>query len=195
MLFSRKSLFVLTLLGTSILSGCQSQSNTITFTTPVPTPMFNMQNQTAMVSIVTQDLRPSAEVAQYTLAGNVQRLTAVPDVNLLFQQAMQQNLHSKGFNIVQGAGNANVVMNIRQFFATVEQGNLRHKVTANIALEVQVQGAKGLFTKNFGTSRSYEGAFGADQENISKVLNQAYTEIIQSLYNDNELAQAIHQYK
>lgn len=195
MKFSKKSLLALTILGSAVLAGCQSQSNTVTFVTPAPTSAFNTQNQTAMVNVFTQDLRPSAEVASYTVAGNVQRLTAVPDVSVLLQQAMQQNLNSKGFTVVQGAGNANVVVNVRKFFANVEQGNLRYKVTANINVEVQVQGARGNFTKNFSTARSYEGAFNADNQNISKVLNQAYTEIIQSLYNDNEIGQAIHQYK
>lgn len=195
MKFSKKSLFVLTLFGSAVLTGCQSQSNTITFVTPAPSANFNTQNQTAMVNVMTQDLRPSAEVSRYVTAGNTQHLTAVPEVSLLLQQAMQQNLNSKGFTVVQGAGNANVIVNIRRFFADVEQGNLRYKVTANIGLEVQVQGARGNFTKNFNTSRSYEGAFAADNDKIRNVLNQAYTEIIQSIYNDNELSQAIHQYK
>lgn len=195
MKFSKKSLFVLTLFGSAVLTGCQSQSNTITFVTPAASANFNIQNQTIMVNVMTQDLRPSAEVSRYVVAGNTQNLTAVPEVSLLLQQAMQQNLNSKGFTVVQGAGNANVMVNIRRFFADVEQGNLRYKVTANIGLEVQVQGARGNFTKNFNTSRSYEGAFAADNDKIRNVLNQAYTEIIQSIYNDNELSQAIHQYK
>lgn len=195
MKLAKKSLVIATLLGTALLAGCQSASNTITFTTPAPTASFNTMNQTAMVNVSTQDLRPSAEVASYTSSGNIQRLNAVPEVSLLLQQAMQQNLNSKGFTLVQGAGNANVMVNVRKFFADVEQGNLRYKVTANIALEIHVQGARGNFTKNFATSRAYEGAFAADNDKISQVLNQAYAEIIRSIYNDNEISQAIHQYK
>lgn len=195
MKLSKKSLLILTTLSAAVLTGCQNQSNTVTLTTPAPTSSFNTQNQTAVVNVMTQDLRQSAEVASYTSGGNVQRLTAVPDVRSLFQQAMQQNLNSKGFTVVQGAGNANLITNVRKFYADVEQGNLRHKINANINIEVQVQGAKGNFTKNFNTSRSYEGAFGADNSNIRNVLNQAYTDIIQSIYNDNEVGQAIHQYK
>lgn len=191
----KKSLIAFTVLSAAVLSGCQSQSNTVTFTTPAPTSSFNTQNQMAMVNVITQDLRPSAEVASYVTAGNTQRLTALPEVSLLFQQAMQQNLNSKGFSVVQGAANANVLVNVRQFFASVEQGNLRYKVGANIGLEVQVQGSRGQFTKNFNTSRAYEGAFAADNDKIREVLNQAYSEVIQSLYNDNEIGQAIHQYK
>lgn len=195
MKLSKKSLLALTLLGSAVLAGCQNQSNTITFTTPAPTSSFNTNNQTAVVNVMTQDLRQSAEVAAYTSGGNIQRLTAVPEVRQMFQQAMQQSLNSKGFTVTQGAGNANVTVNVRKFFADVEQGNLRHKITANINLEVLVQGNRGNFTKNFNTSRSYEGAFGADNSNIRNVLNQAYTDIIQSIYNDNEVGQAIHQYK
>lgn len=190
-----KVVLIATVLVSAVLAGCQSQSNTLTFTTPSPTAMFNTNNQTALVNVITQDQRASAEVASYTDGGNVTRLTAVPDVAQLFQQAMQQNLNSKGFSVVQGAGNANVVVNVRKFFANVEQGNLRYKINANINIEVVVQGAKGNFTKNFNTSRSYEGAFGADNQNIQKVLSQAYNDVIQAIYNDNEIGNAIHQYK
>lgn len=192
---NRKIVLAAALLGSALLAGCQSQSNTLTFTTPAPTAMFNTNNQTALVNVQTRDLRTSAEVASYTSAGNVHRLNAVPDVAQMFQQAMQQNLNSKGFTVVQGAGNANVTVNVKKFFADVEQGNLRYKVSANVNVEVAVQGARGNFSKNFATARSYEGAFGADNKEIQKVLGEAYTDAIQSIYNDNEISNAIHQFK
>lgn len=195
MTLSKRSLFALTVLSSAILAGCQSQSNQISFSTPAPTATFNTQNQTAMVNVMTQDLRPSAEVSSYTAAGQVQRLTAVPEVRQMFQQAMQQNLNSKGFTIVEGAGNANVLVNVRKFYADVQEGNLRYKVDANISIEVQVQGSRGKFNKNFNANRAYEGAFGADNQKIRNVLGQAYTDVIQSIYNDNEISNAIHQYK
>lgn len=190
-----KATLVALTLASALLAGCQSQSNTLTFSTPSPTAVFNTQNQAAIVNVTSQDQRPSAEIARYTSGGNVTRLNAVPNVTQLFQQAMQQNLNSKGFKVVEGASNANVTVNIKQFFADVDQGNLRHKITANIKLEIAVQAIKGNFTKNFGTSRSYEGAFGADNNNIQKVLEEAYQDAIQSIYNDNEIGQAIHQFK
>lgn len=193
--FSTKALTLTALLASALLAGCQTQSNTLTFHTPSPTATFNTVNQTALVNISTQDLRSSAEVASYTSSGQIRRLNAVPNVAQLFQQAMQQNLNSKGFSLVQGAGNANVIVNIKKFFADVEQGNLRYKVNANIQLEVVVQGAKGTFSKNFGTQRSYEGAFNASNDEIQKVLNEAYVDAIQTLYNDNEIGNAIHQFK
>lgn len=195
MKLNKKVILAVTTLTAALLAGCQSQSNTLTFTTPAPTATFNTNNQTALVNVSTQDLRTSAEVASYTSAGNVNRLTAVPSVTQLFQQAMQQNLNSKGFTVVNGAGNANVIVNIRKFFADVEQGNLRYKVTANVNVEVVVQGARGNFAKNFNTSRGYEGAFGADNNEIHKVLGQAYNDAIYAIYNDNEVGNAIHQFK
>lgn len=190
-----KMLLITALLGSALLAGCQTQSNTLTFSTPSPTAMFNTQNQTALVNVATQDLRTSKEVASYTSAGNVNRLNAVPDVTQMFQQVMQQNLNSKGFPIVQGAANANVLVNVKQFFATVEQGNLRYKVNANVNVDVVVQGVRGNFTKNFATSRTYEGAFGANNAEIQKVLGEAYSAAVMSIYNDNEIANAIHQFK
>lgn len=177
-------------------TGCQSTtSNTITFTTPAPTAMFNTQNQTAMVNVMTQDLRQSAEIANYTKGGDVVRLTALPEVGQLFQQVMQQNLNSKGFAVVQGAGNANVLLNVRKFFATVESGNLRHSVNAEVTVEVSVQGAKGNFSKTFNAARGQEGALSANNDDIQKVLALAYEDIVRAIYNDNEIGNAIHQYK
>lgn len=190
-----KTLSLTTLFASALLMGCQSQSNTLTFTTPSPTAMFNTNNQTALVNVATRDLRASAEVANYTHSGQVYRLNAVPDVSQLFQQAMQQNLNSKGFAVVQGAGNANVTVNVKTFFADVEQGNLRHKINAKVNVEVAVQGTRGNFSKHFSTARSTEGAFSADNSAIQKALGEAYHDAIQSIYNDNEIGNAIHHVK
>ncbi|MDO4697056.1 MAG: YajG family lipoprotein [Pasteurellaceae bacterium] len=190
-----KSLLLLGLLASTLVVGCQTASNTITFATPSPSAVFNTHNQTAMVNVMTQDLRPSKTVASYTQMGKLQPLTVVPEVAQLFQQVMQQNLNSKGFPVVQGAANANVVVNIKQFSADVEQGNLRYKVTANVNVEVVVQGARGTVSKNFTTSRAYEGAFGANHDEIQKVLGEAYSAAVLAIYHDNEISQAIHHVK
>lgn len=195
MRLSKKSLLLLSGLSVAVLSGCQNPSNTISFSTPSPTAMFNTNNQTALVNVMTVDQRQSAEVSSYTQNGQLFRLNASPEVTYLFQQAMQQNLNSKGFTIVQGAGNANVTVAIRQFYAHVEQGNLRYKISANVGVEVRVQGARGQFSKNFNTQRGYEGAFGANNNEIQKVLGQAYSDAVQAIYNDNEIGNAIHQFK
>ncbi|MDH2999005.1 hypothetical protein A1D22_03900 [Pasteurellaceae bacterium LFhippo2] len=195
MKLTKKAGLFATLVATAVLAGCQTQSNVLTFTPPAPNSSFNTNNQGTLVNVATQDLRNSAEVSSYTSGGNVTRLTASPEVSHLFQQAMQQNLNSKGFSVVNGAGNANVVVNVKRFYADVESGNLLHKVTANVNVDVVVQASKGNFTKNFNTSRSYEGAFGADNKKIHEMLTQAYTDAVQTIYNDNEIANAIHQYK
>jgi len=88
-----------------------------------------------------------------------------------------------------------VEVNVKRFFATVEQGNLRHKTNAEVNVDITVQGAKGNFNKSFNATRGYEGALGADNKDIQKILNQAYQDVINAIYNDNEVANAIHQYK
>lgn len=195
MLSLKKSFALSTLLATAVLAGCQSQSNTLNFNTPAPTATFNVQNQYAAVNVITQDQRPSAEVASYVNSGNIQRLNAVPSVSQLFQQIMQQNLNSKGFSLVSGVANANVVVNVKKFFAQVEQGNLRYKISADVGVEVIVQAPKGTYTKNFNANRGYEGAFSAKNDEIQKVLNQAYEDVVKAIYNDNEIGNAIHQYQ
>ena len=111
-------------------------------------------------------------------------------------QAIPQDLNAKGFQIVQSGANANVIVNVRKFYATVEQGNILYKVNAEVNVEVAVKGAKGHFNKNFNATRGYEGAaLTTDNDDIKSVLSQAYQDVVKSIYNDNEIANAIHQYK
>jgi Uncharacterized lipoprotein len=196
MQFNKKALLLAGLFTGALLTGCQSQSNVLNFSTPSPTATFNTQNQSASISVMTQDLRPSREVASYTKGGEITRLTAVPEVGAMFQQAVQQDLNAKGFQIVQSGANANVIVNVRKFYATVEQGNILYKVNAEVNVEVAVKGAKGHFNKNFNATRGYEGAaLTTDNDDIKSVLSQAYQDVVKSIYNDNEIANAIHQYK
>lgn len=112
MKLSKKPLVFTTTFAAALLAGCQSQSNILTFATPTPTAVFNTNNQTAAVNVMTQDLRTSREIASYIKNGELIRLTAVPEVAAMFQQAVQQDLNAKGFQIVQGAANANVTVKI-----------------------------------------------------------------------------------
>ena len=167
MQFNKKALLLAGLFTGALLTGCQSQSNVLNFSTPSPTTTFN-----------------------------ITRLTAVPEVGAMFQQAVQQDLNAKGFQIVQSGANANVIVNVRKFYATVEQGNILYKVNAEVNVEVAVKGAKGHFNKNFNATRGYEGAaLTTDNDDIKSVLSQAYQDVVKSIYNDNEIANAIHQYK
>lgn len=195
MKFSKK-IFAPLALGTLLLAGCQgTTSNTLTFATPAANVTFNAQNQNTMVNVVSQDLRASAEIASYTKNSNLVRLTASPEVAQMFQQVMQQNLNSKGFKVVQGAGNANVQVNVRKFFANVDSGNLMHSINAEVTLEVLVKGSRGHFNKTFNATRGQEGALGVSNDDIQKLLAMAYSDVVRAVYNDNEIGNAIHQYK
>lgn len=191
-------LSALALLSTALLTACQSQpSNTLTFTPSSPImQQFNAANQRAVLNVVTRDVRQAPEVASYVRNDKIFKLTAQPSVTQLFDQVIKQDLNAKGFHIAAtpAQSNTNLIVNITQFFADVEQGNLRYKITAKVQVNVQVQGAKGQFSKNIGSTRTQEGAFNADNANIQKVLGQALEETIQSLYKDQEIANAINRY-
>ena len=108
---------------------------------------------------------------------------------------MQQNLVSKGFRIGQANNsNAGVTVEIKDFTTNVEQGNLRYKLNSKIQLNVYVQGAKGHFNKDFHTTRSQSGAFNADNDEIQKVMGEAFKDIVNNIYQDQEIGQAINQY-
>ncbi|WP_370445379.1 YajG family lipoprotein [Avibacterium gallinarum] len=180
-----------------LLSACQSQpSNTITFTPPSPSVQFNAANQHAILNILTRDARQQPEVSSYVYDEKIFKLFAEPKPAQIFDQVIKQDLNGKGFRIAAtpAQSNTNVIVNINKFYADVEQGNLRYKITANVQINVQVQGAKGQFNKNIGSTRSQEGALRANNANIQKVLGQALNETVQSIYKDQEIANAINQY-
>lgn len=179
---------------TLFLAGCQAQSNTLTFTPPAPTASMNV-NQSAVVYVMTKDSRATQDVAAYTKSGELIKLNASPSVTQLFQQVMQQNLVSKGFRIGQANNsNAGVTVDIRDFTTQVNQGNLQYTLNTKIQVVVYVQGARGAYNKAFNATRSQSGAFGADNDEIQKVLGQTFNDIVNTIYQDQEISAAINQY-
>ena len=168
-----KALSAMTLAAATLfLAGCQAQSNTLTFTPQSPTASMNI-NQSAVVTVNTRDSRPQQ----------------------LFQQVMQQNLVSKGFRIGQANNaNAGVTVDVKEFNAKVEQGNLRYTLNSKIQAVVYVQGPRGQYNKTFNATRSQSGAFNASNDEIQKVLGETFKDIVNNIYQDQEVTNAINQY-
>ena len=140
-------------------------------------------------------LRSQPEISSYVRDGQLFKLSASPDVTALFQQIVQQDLNSKGFRVgTPSASNTNVIVNVKDFYAKVDQGNLRYKIDAKIQVEINVQGAKGNFSKNIGSTRTTEGAFNANNDEIQNVLTATFNEVVKAIYADQEISSAILQY-
>ncbi|HDR1021697.1 TPA: hypothetical protein QB352_000942 [Pasteurella multocida] len=175
-----------------LLTACQSQPSTLTFTPPPPTAAMNV-HQSAVVFVNVRDMRPQQEIASYTADGKLVKLTASPNVTQLFQQVQQQDLVSKGFRIGQAQNsNASVTVDINAFYANVEQGSLRYNLDSKVQVTVHVQGAKGQFSKNINANRTYSGAFSAKNPEIQKVLGETFNEVVNSIYRDQEVANSIN---
>lgn len=179
-----------------LLTACATQSNTLVFNPQAPTvtTSFNTNNQRAIVSVITKDGRMQPEVSSFVKDGQIQKLQAQPSVEQLFQQVMLQNLNAKGFRLATNGANTQVLVTVKDFFVKVSQGNLRYEINSKIQLEVYVQGAQGNFTKNLGATRSQQGAFNANNDEIKKVLDQNLSDVINAIYQDQEIANAINQY-
>ncbi|TNH04140.1 hypothetical protein FHQ26_06465 [Testudinibacter sp. TR-2022] len=185
--------YALLLGGAVLLTGCQTQSNNVlTFTPPAPTAQFNTANQRVVVNVVSQDQRNTATIASYTESGSMKHLTSSPEVSQLFQQVVQQGLNSKGFRIASGVNsNSNIVVRITDFNAQVTEGNLKYKIDSKVNMVVEVQGAKGTFSKSFGATNSQEGVFGVNNEGIQKIINKSFQDVVTKFYNDNEISNAL----
>lgn len=57
-----------------------------------------------------------------------------------------------------------------------------------------MQGARGNFTKNLGSTRTTEGAFNANNDEIRNVLDATFKDVVAAVYADQEVAYAIRQY-
>ncbi|WP_109078559.1 YajG family lipoprotein [Aggregatibacter kilianii] len=181
-------------LSSVLLTGCQSEPSTLTFTPPAPKASMNV-NQSAVVYVTTRDMRNAPEISSYVNQGQLFKLFASPEVTQLFQQVEQQDLVSKGFRIgMANNSNAAVTVDIQQFFAKVNQGNLRYDIDSKIQLAIHVQGRRGQFTKNINASRTHSGAFSAKNQEIQKVLGETFNEVVESIYKDQEISNAINQY-
>lgn len=182
------------LLSGVLLTGCQSEPNTLSFTPATPQATMNV-NQSAVVFVSTRDMRQAPEISSYVADGKVVKLSASPSVTELFQQVEQQNLISKGFRIsMANNSNAAVTVDVQEFIAKVNQGNLRYDIDSKIQLAIHVQGRRGQFTKNINATRSHSGAFSARNAEIQKVLGETFNEVVQSIYKDQEITNAINQY-
>ena len=187
---------LLIIVATLFIAACQSTpSHTLTFTPPASNAIFNTANQAAVVNVTTRDVRSQSEISSYVRDGQLFKLSASPDVTALFQQIVQQDLNSKGFRVgTPSASNTNVIVNVKDFYAKVDQGNLRYKIDAKIQVEINVQGAKGNFSKNIGSTRTTEGAFNANNDEIQNVLTATFNEVVKAIYADQEISSAIRQY-
>ena len=192
----KKLSFAAVFASSMLLAACSSTSNTLSFNPQAPTAntVFNTNNQNAIVTVVTKDGRAQPEISSYVRDGQIQKLHASPEVVQLFQQVMQQNLNAKGFRLAINGANTNVLVTVKDFFAKVDQGNLRYEINSRIQLEVHVQGVKGNFTKNLGSTRTQKGAFNANNDEIKTVLDANLKDVITTIYQDQEIANAISQY-
>jgi len=195
MKFNVKTLAISSILLSGVLlTGCQSEPNTLSFTPATPQATMNV-NQSAVVFVSTRDMRQAPEISSYVADGKVVKLSASPSVTELFQQVEQQNLISKGFRIgMANNSNAAVTVDVQEFIAKVNQGNLRYDIDSKIQLAIHVQGRRGQFTKNINATRSHSGAFSARNAEIQKVLGETFNEVVQSIYKDQEITNAINQY-
>ena len=184
------------IVATLFIAACQSTpSHTLTFTPPASNAIFNTANQSAVVNVTTRDARSQSEISSYVRDGQLFKLSASPDVTALFQQIVQQDLNSKGFRVgAPSASNTNLIVNVKEFYAKVDQCNLRYKIDAKIQVEINVQGAKGNFSKNIGSTRTTEGAFNANNDEIQNVLTATFNEVVKAIYADQEISSAIRQY-
>ena len=105
------------------------------------------------------------------------------------------NLDWLGFRIGQANNaNAGVTVDVKEFNAKVEQGNLRYTLNSKIQAVVYVQGQRGQYNKTFNATRSQSGAFNASNDEIQKVLGETFKDIVNNIYQDQEVTNAINQY-
>lgn len=186
---TKKLRYLLALLATFLVSACQNNtSNILYFTTPEIPVLINPQQISLSLNLQILDQRTQPEVSSYATDDNIIKLFSSPTVSEIFAQIIKQDLTAKGIKLESSAdAKTQLSLKIQDFYAIAESSSFRHKISANIQLEVEVQNEKRKFTKRFAAQRTQEGALGVKNEDFQKVLTQLLQNLSQKLYQDKDI--------
>ncbi|MFQ9122426.1 MAG: YajG family lipoprotein [Haemophilus parainfluenzae] len=119
------------------------------------------------------------------------KLNASPSVTQLFQQVMQQNLVSKGFRIGQANNaNAGVTVDVKEFNAHVDQGNLRYTLNSKIKQLFMYKVHADNTTKPLMRPVHNLVHLMRAYDEIQKVLGETFKDIVNNIYQDQEVTNA-----
>ncbi|EKT53526.1 YajG family lipoprotein [Providencia sneebia] len=176
-----------------LLAGCAASNNTLSLEPKITLPNKNPTLNATSISVSSVDNRTSKSLAEVNRNGALVVLSPSRDPRYLMQEAVEKQMAARGF-MISSPANVNLVVQLNQLNAQVNEGSLRHNITVNSSVTVTATAPNGS-TKSRTFTRNYNNQelLGASNEKIEKALNTALTDLINDMANDQELTQFIKQ--
>lgn len=135
-------------------------------------------------SLTVQDKRAMPYTLRVMQDGKSYQLKTSNDLVAHLQSAIAQTLSQQGATLDNNSRNQ-VVIQIAQLQALVQQNTLDHTVTNQVALIINVKTATGDFTKTYSGDGNYTGPFKMDVAAVERELRVLTEQVLSQLLQDN----------
>lgn len=179
------------LLAIILLAGCAAKSNTLNITPKISLPSQDPTLMGVTISINGADQRADQALAKVNRDGQLITLTPSRDLRFLLQEALEKQMTARGYMIGTGGPVALQIV-VNHLYADVSEGNLRYNITTKADISIISQAANGnKQVKNYRSTYNVQGAFTANNENITNAVNTVLGDVINDMAQDTTVSSFI----
>ncbi|MBN3255516.1 hypothetical protein H5A33_12870 [Pectobacterium brasiliense] len=179
------------LLAVILLAGCAAKSNTLNITPKISLPSQDPTLMGVTISINGADQRADQALAKVNRDGQLITLTPSRDLRFLLQEALEKQMTARGYMIGTGGPVALQIV-VNHLYADVSEGNLRYNITTKADISIISQAANGnKQMKNYRSTYNVQGAFTANNENITNAVNTVLGDVINDMAQDTTVSSFI----
>ncbi|ASN86644.1 MULTISPECIES: lipoprotein [Pectobacterium] len=176
------------LLAVILLAGCAAKSNTLNITPKISVPSQDPTLMGVTISINGADQRADQALAKVNRDGQLITLTPSRDLRFLLQEALEKQMTARGYMIGAGGPVALQIV-VNHLYADVSEGNLRYNITTKADISIISQAANGnKQVKNYRSTYNVQGAFTANNENITNAVNTVLGDVINDMAQDTTVS-------
>jgi len=175
------------LLAVLILAGCAGSSNTLDISPKIQLPQRDPSLMGITISITGADQRSDQALAKVNRDGQLITLTPSRDLRFLLQETLEKQMTARGYMVgPSGAVDLQIVVN--GLYADVTQGNVRYSITTKADISIIATAKNGSKqVKNYRQTSSVEGAFAANNQKITNVVNSTLGDVIADMAQDTSV--------
>ncbi|MDY4314677.1 lipoprotein [Pectobacterium actinidiae] len=179
------------LLAVILLAGCAAKSNTLNISPKISVPSQDPTLMGVTISINGADQRADQALAKVNRDGQLITLTPSRDLRFLLQEALEKQMTARGYMIGTG-GPVTLQIVVNHLYADVSEGNLRYNITTKADISIISQAANGnKQVKNYRSTYNVQGAFTANNENITNAVNTVLGDVINDMAQDTTVSSFI----
>ncbi|MEQ9887037.1 lipoprotein [Pectobacterium zantedeschiae] len=176
------------LLAVILLAGCAAKSNTLNISPKISVPSQDPTLMGVTISINGADQRADQALAKVNRDGQLLTLTPSRDLRFLLQEALEKQMTARGYMIGTGGPVALQIV-VNHLYADVSEGNLRYNITTKADISIISQAANGnKQVKNYRSTYNVQGAFTANNENITNAVNTVLGDVINDMAQDTTVS-------